>query len=170
MSCAESGPLIKKQRKNTPMPKVTAAKIAAFFSEKKLAVAGASKTPQKFGHEIVKHLVSSGSTVFPVNPNADKILGLQCFKSTEELPDDVDRLLIVTPKRETDAILQQAAARGISHIWVQPGAESPTTRRIAADLSQNVIVGKCIYMFAEPVQSIHKFHRGLVRFFGGLPK
>ncbi len=152
------------------MSKIRKEQIDCFLAPRKLAIAGASRNPQKFGHQIVNHLLANGYAVTPINPNADEILGLPCLKKVHELPGDIDSLLIVTPQSETDQILREAIQRGIKNIWVQQSAETADTLRIAEEYQREIITRKCIFMFAEPVSSIHKFHRGLVRLLGSLPK
>ncbi len=44
-----------------------------------IAVVGASNNPQKYGNEIVQHLVREGHTVFPVNPKVKTFLGIPCY-------------------------------------------------------------------------------------------
>jgi predicted CoA-binding protein len=150
--------------------KVTRKEIEKFFEPKKLAIAGASRNPKKFGHGIFKELLSKGYEVVPVNPSATEIDGVTCYHNVSEIPDDVKSLLIVTPREETDGVLREAINKGISNIWVQQMSETEDTIKIAEEYQVDVIYKKCIYMFAEPVSGIHKFHRVIARIFGGLPK
>lgn len=144
--------------------------IDKFFEPKRLAVAGASRNPKKFGHGIFKELLNKGYEVLPVNPNTDEIDGIKCYRSVTEIPDDVKSLLIVTPKEQTDNVLREAIKKGIINIWVQQMSETEDTIKIAEEYQIDVIHKKCIYMFAEPTAGIHKFHRTIVKIFGRLPK
>jgi predicted CoA-binding protein len=152
------------------MKKVTKAQIDTFLSGKRIAVAGVSRNPKKFGYQVLQSLTDNGYSVLPVNPLADTIYGITCYKSVEDLPGNVDSLLIITPKTETDKVLASAINKGIKNIWVQQASDTLETLRIAEEYQKEIIFGKCIFMFAEPVKSIHKFHRSLVKLFGGLPK
>ena len=152
------------------MKKVTKEQIDTFLADKKIAVAGASRNPQKFGCQVLNSLKKNGYQVLPINPNAEEILGVKCYNEVNELPKDVDSLLILTPKAETDKVLVSAIKKGIKNIWVQQSAHTEETLKIAEEYEKEIIHGKCIFMFAEPVQSIHKFHRTIVKIFGGLPK
>ena len=87
-----------------------------------------------------------------------------------DLPRDVSHLLILTPKEETDVVLREAINKGITNIWVQQMSETADTIRIAEEYNVELITGKCIYMFAEPVAGVHKFHRTLMKWFGKLPR
>lgn len=150
--------------------KVSRQQIDDFFKEKKIAIAGVSRNPRKFGHTVFKELSDKGYEILPVNPNADTIEGVTCYKDVTSIPDDVDSMLILTPKEETDKLLREGINKGIKNIWVQQMSNTEETLRIAEEYEKEIIFGKCIFMFAEPVKSIHKFHRSLVKLFGGLPK
>ena len=149
---------------------VTKKEIENFFQPKKLAVVGVSRDTKKFSHRAFKDLKERGYVVYPVNPNADKIDGDTCYKSVKDLPDDIRSVLILTPKKETDSILREAINKGIINIWVQQMSETKETIKIAEEYQKEIIHKKCIYMFAEPVTGVHKFHRTILRFFGMLPK
>ncbi len=144
--------------------------IDLFFEPRRIAIAGVSRKPGKFGHAVFKELVKKGFEVLPVNPNADVIEGITCYHEVRDLPADVESLLIVTPKDQTDTILREAISRGIRNIWVQQMSETANTINIAEEYQAELIHHKCIFMFAEPVAGFHKFHRTLVKLFGGLPK
>lgn len=150
--------------------KATKKNIEDFFNEKKIAVAGASRNPKKFGNQIFKELKLKHHDVYPVNPNADEIDGIPCFPSVEALPSDVQSLLIVTPKSQTNQILLEALKKGISNIWVQQMSETPETFSIAEQHKNNIILKKCAFMFSDPVKGMHKFHRTIMQLFGRLPK
>ena len=150
--------------------KVTKQQIESFLQGKKLAVAGVSRSEKKFGNQVFRELKSKGHSVIPINPNADQIDGETCYKHVSDLPASVESLLILTPKDQTDEILRGAIQKGIKNIWVQQMSETQESLRIAEEYQKEIIFGKCIFMFAEPVGSIHKFHRTLVKLFGGLPK
>jgi uncharacterized protein len=150
--------------------KVRRQQINDFFEGKQIAIAGVSRNPKKFGYTVFKELSDKGYKVLPMNPNAEEINGKKCYKDVASLPDNVESLLIVTPKDETDNLLREGINKGIKHIWVQQMSNTEDTLKIAEEYEKEIIFGKCIFMFTEPVGSIHKFHRSLVRIFGGLPK
>ena len=149
---------------------VTKEKIKKFLEPKNLAIAGVSRNPRKFGHQVYRDLKTSGYEVYPVNPNADKINGDLCYKSVKDLPADIKSILILTPRKETDSVLREAINKGILNIWVQQMSETKNTIKIAEEYQKEIIHKKCIFMFAEPVRGVHKFHRIIMKFFGMLPK
>jgi len=149
---------------------VTKKQIENFLEPRKLAIAGVSRNPKKFGYMVYRDLKKSGYDVYPVNPLTPEIDGEKCYPAISDLPADVKHLLILTPREKTDAVLREAINKGISSIWVQQTSETAETIKIAEEYHVELIHKKCIYMFAEPVSGVHRFHRGLVRLFGRLPK
>ncbi len=148
----------------------TRKEIEKFLEPKKMAIAGVSRNPKKFGHIVFAELKKKNYQLYPVNPQASDIEGEKCYSSVNELPADVKRLLMITPKNETDKVLREAIRHGITNIWVQQSSETKDTVRIASEGQVEIIARKCILLFAEPVTGIHKFHLTLARLFGAMPK
>ena len=144
--------------------------IHEFLAPKKLAIAGVSRDPKKFGYAVYKELKQKGFEIYPVNPNADEIDGMKCYKQIIMLPPDVDRLLIVTPKDRTSILIEEAVAKRIPYIWIQQKSETKEAIDFALSKKVNLIARQCILMHAEPVKSFHKFHRGINKIFGLFPK
>ena len=143
--------------------------VARFLSLEKYAIAGVSRDPKKFGQVMFRDLRKKGMDVVPINPMADTIDGVKCFRSVSDLPADVRGLIFMTPKEETLAVAREAIAHGIKDLWVQQGAE---TKELIGDLEKedvNLIYKQCIMMFWKP-DGIHSFHRFLKKIFGGLPE
>ncbi len=150
--------------------KATLKAIDTFLSSPKIAVAGVSRDSKKFGFQVFKLLKDSGVDVYPINPGADQIDGTPCFRSIGSLPADVNSLVILTPKKQTDAVVAEAITKGIGNIWIQQMCDTPGAIELARSSSINLVTGECLFMHTGPVKGIHKFHRNLKRFFGGMPK
>lgn len=144
--------------------------IKKFLESKEFAIAGASRNSKKFGGAVFKELKEKGFTLHPINPNTDEIQGQKCFKSVLELPDDVNNLFIVTPRQETQKVVNAAIQKGVKLIWIQQKSETPEAVKTIEDAGIPLIHNKCIFMFADPVKGPHNFHRFFVKLFGGYPK
>lgn len=144
--------------------------IQDFLSPKRLAVAGVSRNKKKFGYTVFKELRDKGFEVSPVNPNTDEIDGVKCYASVSLLPGDVKHLHIVTSRKETEKIVDEAVKKGISFIWIQQSSDTPEAVELAQNSGVKLIYKRCIMMYAEPVRSIHAFHRFLNKVFGVYPK
>jgi uncharacterized protein len=140
------------------------------LSQKHVAVAGVSRNPRKFGAIVFAHLRKSGSSVYPINPNMGEYEGVKCYPDVMSLPEEVTVLVTVTKPDVTRALVQQAVVKGIKSVWMQQGSEFPEAAAIAEAAGITLIRKKCIMMFAEPVKSVHTFHRFLNKLFGRYPK
>jgi predicted CoA-binding protein len=138
--------------------------IDQFLAPKKIAVAGVSENSKKFGYAVFNELRQKGFEICPINPARSEIEDIKCYQSVLDIPDDYKKLLIVTSKSETDVILEQAAQKGIKHVWIQQMSGTENSKNIAAENGIQLIDKSCILMYAQPVKSIHKFHRVLWKF------
>ena len=144
--------------------------IEEFLSTRELAIAGVSRNPKKFGRAVFKHLVDNGYTVYPINPNAEKIGETTCYPDVLSLPEKIDRLFIVTSKKETKPVVEQAIQKGIKKIWIQQMSQNDEAVNLAKENEIDLITRECIMMFADPVKGPHKFHRFFNKLFGRYPK
>ena len=72
------------------------------------------------------------------------------------------------PASKGAAVLGDAAAAGLRNVWVQKGGESPELIHLGEELKLNLVTGKCILMYAQPVRSFHTIHRFIARVSGKL--
>ena len=150
---------------------ITKTQIDTFFGGETIAMVGVSRNPKKFGHVAFQAVTGKNKyTVLPVNSGTDEIDGKKCYRDIASLPDGVNSIVLMTPKGQTAEALKRAVEKGIKNIWIQQHSDSPEAIDVASKSGVNVIHGKCIIMFTEPAEGIHKFHRSIVKFFGRLPK
>ena len=120
-------------------------RIEAFLGVDAFGVVGASSKPHKYGNKVLRCYQQNQRTVVPVNPVEMVIEGLACAASVSHLPDHVGSLSIITPPQVTEKVVEQAIARGIKNIWMQPGAESAQAVAACEEAGINVIAdGSCV--------------------------
>jgi uncharacterized protein len=144
--------------------------IDRFLSEKRLALAGASRTGKKFGNAVIKDLKPKGFEIFPVHPEASEIEGTPCYRSIADLPAGVENLILSVPPEQTERLVQEAAAFGIKRVWMQQGAQSANAIRLCEEKGIRVVHGECILMFAEPLGWFHGVHRWIWKVMGRYPR
>lgn len=121
------------------------ASIEQFLAAGPFGVVGASSNRDKYGNKVLRSYQQKGLTAYPVNPHASEIEGEPVFPDVASLPEDVGALSIITPPAVTEAVVDAALARGIKHLWMQPGAESPAAIERAEAAGANVIHdGPCV--------------------------
>jgi predicted CoA-binding protein len=142
--------------------------IDDFIRSKRIAIVGMSRTTKKFGNMAGRELKAKGYEIFAVHPDAREIDGFTCYPDLKSLSGKVDAVWISIPPQKVSPVLEEAALVGLKHIWLQQGAWSADVQRTIDKLNLPVVSKKCIMMYAQPVRSIHKFHRTIKGIFGGL--
>jgi predicted CoA-binding protein len=142
--------------------------IDDFIASKRIAVVGMSRSGKKFGNMACKELISKGYEIYPVHPEALQIDGLNCYPDLKSLSGKVDGVWISIPPKNVPPVLEEAAQIGLKNIWLQQGAWSKEVQETIDKLDLPVVSKKCIMMYAQPVRSVHKFHRTIVGIFGKL--
>lgn len=123
--------------------------VKAFLNKKNVfAVVGASelllRDPRKYGYQVYKDLRNAGYRVYPVNPNAEEVLGDQCYSSLENLPTKPDVVDIVVPPQVTNEIVRVCKSLEITKVWMQPGSESEEAIKFCLENGIQVIYGLCV--------------------------
>ena len=74
-------------------------RLDPIFRPKSVAIIGASKTPGKVGNILMKNVIESGfrGAIYPINPNADEVMGLKCYTSVLEVPGEVELAVVAIP-------------------------------------------------------------------------
>jgi len=151
-------------------------KVQDFLSQKRIAVAGVSRNPEKgaAANAIYNKLKDSGYGVFAVNPQADTVEGDTCYPNLKAIPDGVDGVVIVTPPDAVEDIVKQCMETGVSRVWMHrsfgTGSVSIEASKLCEENNISVIAGACPMMYLNPVDFGHKMIKGILRFTGGLPK
>ena len=94
--------------------------LKCFFEPKSVAVVGASRNPLKFGHFLLKNLLDLGfkGKVYPVNPNAYKVLGLQAYPRVDLIEDDVDLAIVIVPAVKIPQILKDCSRKHVKGVVI----------------------------------------------------
>ncbi len=148
----------------------TRAAVDSVLNEKNLAVIGVSRNPQKFGNMVVKELGEKGYKLLPIHPELDQVHGVACYRSLDALPEPAGAAFIAVAPDKSAAAVKEAHEAGIRNIWIQQMAQSDEAIQYCKDNQLSFVSGECILMHAEPVGSIHKFHRFFKKLFGRMPK
>lgn len=115
------------------------------FEPKSVAVVGASRSPKKFGHWVVKALIDAGyrGKIYPVNPHAKKILNLKAYPSLLEIPGDVDLACIAVPAKAVSEAIVECGRKGVKVAIVfasgfgESGAEGKALERRMVEIARN---------------------------------
>jgi len=116
-------------------------RIEAFLAGSSFAVVGAARDRNKYGNKVLRCYMMHDRTVYPVNPNASAVEGLDCYADLASVPRPLHGVSIITPPAVTERIVAGLPPSGAGHVWMQPGAESEQAVARATALGLNVISG-----------------------------
>lgn len=118
-------------------------KLEAFLNPRSVAVIGASREEKKVGHRILRNLINSGfkGGIYPVNPNADVILGYKCYRSVSEIEEDVDLAIIAVPAKAVLESVEECGKKGVKGVVVISAGFSETGRE--GLMLEKQLVSKC---------------------------
>jgi predicted CoA-binding protein len=114
------------------------------LGSKTIAVVGCSPKPDRDSHQIAKFLIEKGYDVVPVNPAADKILGLTCYPDVKSIPRKVDIVDVFRASEHIPPIADEALAAKAECLWLQSGIVHDEAARKASDAGLYVIQDRCI--------------------------
>ena len=135
-----------------------------FLSHKELALVRLSAQTPVLG-DMKKELVPKGYRVSVVYLNAG-----ESDPTIASVKDVVEGAIISVPRSECEAAVKEAVEAGIPRLWLQSGCDSKEAIALCEEKGVPVIHGACVLMYAQPVQSVHRFHRGIWKVFGLLQK
>ena len=124
-------------------------RLIEFLHGETWAVVGASCDRSKFGNITFRELQRRGKRVVPVNKNAAEVEGETAYPSLADIPEHIDRVLIVVPPKQGEAVVREADEAGIDSVWFQPGAESVAALAYCEAHGMTAVSGHCILMTRE---------------------
>jgi len=114
-----------------------------------VAIIGASTDPAKYGNKAVRAYLRQGWTVYPITPRPEPIEGLKTYPSILATPGPVDRASLYLPPALGIKVLPEIKQKGVSELFVNPGAESPELEAEAERLDLPAVYGCAIVAIGE---------------------
>jgi acyl-CoA synthetase (NDP forming) len=105
----------KEDTKEQPAASEVRNDIRAVLEPKSVAVIGASTNPTKTGHVLLKNIVVNGfpGKVYPINPNADEIIGLKAYPKILDVPEDIDLVFFLLPGKFVPTLFEDCHKKGV---------------------------------------------------------
>jgi len=145
------------------------ATVEEFVNQEKFAIVGVSRSGQKFGNGAVRELKAKGYKMFIIHPEAETLEGEPVYKDFASLPEKVGGVVVCVKPEQTEKVVREAAAAGITRVWMQQGSQSDTAIQFCKDNNISEVHGECIMMYGVST-GMHNFHRKINKFFGLAPK
>ena len=148
--------------------------IKEFLSQKRFAVVGISRDPDKFSRRLFRELLRHGYDVAPVNPNARELDGKRCYARIQEIQPPITSALLLTSWEKADQILLDCADAGVTLVWIYGISGAKDIGSSALALCQKhgieIVPGYCPYMFMPMTAVYHRLHGFVSRAIGAYPK
>ncbi len=112
--------------------------LNSLMKPKSLAIIGASAKPGKIGYTVIKNLIDSGyeGKVYPINPEADEILGFKVYKSVSEVPGEIDAAVITIPAKVVLPAVEECGQKGVKALIIITSGFSETGNK---DLEKQLV-------------------------------
>jgi len=119
-------------------------KLDALFRPRSVAIIGASRTPGKVGHILTQNIIESGfeGSIYPINPNAEEILGKKCYPSVAEVPEEIDLAVVSIPSAYVNQVAEECGEKGVKALIVISAGFKEIGREGAVLEEQLVDIGK----------------------------
>src|SRR5438045_9411635 len=82
------------------------------FRPRSVAVIGATERPGSVGRTVVANLVREqrlAGKVFPINPGRPSVLGSKAYKSVQDVDQEIELAVVVTPAETGAGMIRQCA-------------------------------------------------------------
>ena len=119
---------------------------------RRVAVLGASREPEKYGHEVFAVLRDAGHTVWPVNPKVAELAGAPCYPNLEVLPGQPEVIVLALAPAVTAAVAPACAGRG-AVLWLPPGCYEEATVGALRATGTTVVAGVCPVFVVRHLQA-----------------
>src|SRR5947199_10684076 len=93
---------------------ITPYSLDEVFHPRSVAILGASRAPQKWGHVVAKQLINGGfpGDIYLINPTAPHILDRPTYPHLQRVPSHVDLPIITTGSQHAVRSLDDCIAHG----------------------------------------------------------
>jgi hypothetical protein len=114
-----------------------------------VAIIGASNDRRKFGNKALRAFRHQGYRVIPVNPNEKMVEGIPAVPSVLDIEGPVDMATVYVQPDVGVGVMEQVAAKRISEVWLNPGADDPDVVQKARSLGVEPILACSIIGIGE---------------------
>jgi acyl-CoA synthetase (NDP forming) len=114
--------------------------IDYIFHPRSVAVAGASESPEKFGHTYFKNILENfRGKVYPINARATEVLGVPTYKSIRDLPENVDYVVSAVPNRDALDLVDACVSKGVKALHFYTARFSETGSQEGAQMERDIL-------------------------------
>ncbi len=96
-------------------------KLDRIFKPQRIALIGVTMNPNSVGGKVLSNLISGGfrGVVYPVNPDYEAVMGIQCYPDVASLPRTPDLGIICAGADKVPQLVRECGEKGILGIIIQ---------------------------------------------------
>lgn len=137
-----------------------------FFLLKSFAMVGDS-SGRPFPKLTYGNLKGLGKEVYAVDlSGAELVEGDKNHGALDQLPAQVEGVIIELPADRTAGVIKQVAEMGVKDVWIHMGCETPEALAVCEESGIRVRTGTCAVMYTQQGFSYHSIHKWLRKMSG----
>ena len=117
---------------------------AVLRESRTIAVIGASPRPERHSAEVVAYLHDAGYDVIPVRPDRETVEGLPTYAALADVGGRIDLAVILRRPEAVPRHIEEAAAKGVRCVWLEPGTWSRAADEAARERDLAIVKDRCI--------------------------
>ncbi|MFH1351567.1 MAG: CoA-binding protein [Pseudomonadota bacterium] len=96
--------------------------LDVFMDPRSVAIIGASRKMGEGNFNVIENMMVFGfrGKIYPVNPLADEIMGMRCYKDVREIGEIIELAIISAPREQIPQIVEDCSSVGIKGAIVVP--------------------------------------------------
>ena len=110
---------------------------------KTIAIVGASPSPDRESHGVMRYLLNQGYHCIPVRPDCDEVLGVPCVPTLLDIEEQIDLVDVFRRPALCAVHAQEAVDAGARALWLQLGIVSAEARAIAETGGLDYVENAC---------------------------
>ncbi len=115
-------------------------KLEAFFNPGSVAIIGATPKEGKVGRVIVENFKKRfKGKIYPINPKYNEVLGLKCYPTVKDVPNEIDLAVIVVPAPIVPRVLRDCGEKKVKAAIIISGGFRETGTEEGRRLEEEVI-------------------------------
>ena len=108
-----------------------------------IALVGASPSPARPSHGVMRYLMEQGYRVIPVRPHVTEVLGVECVASLSEIDEPIDLVDVFRKEQAAPGHAREAVEAGAKAFWLQLDLRSPEARAICEEAGLDYVEDEC---------------------------
>ncbi len=115
--------------------------LTPLYEARSVALVGASRSEVSVSGAVMRNILEGGykGEVYPVNPKADRVMGLKAYPSVSKIPADVDMAVIMVPAQRVPEVMEDCVDAGVRAGVLISAGFSETRREEGRKLGEDVL-------------------------------